>query len=158
MKDGFTEPGLSNFQPLSEKDSSASGPRRVNTCIVCRPDIRTLSALPTEPIKCVCQTKPSKELFLRGVQHVVQENSHLVQDFANGLKEAMKPSTGQDSVTVSSTDVTVGELRNAIEVHNRHPNLSLPTRCLELDSLCDWNRCRVGTHCSSGDWIRGRRL
>ncbi|CAJ1960296.1 unnamed protein product [Cylindrotheca closterium] len=39
----------------------------------------------------------------------------LVQDFADELKEAMKASTGQESVTVSSRDVTVGELRNATE-------------------------------------------
>jgi branched-chain amino acid aminotransferase len=39
----------------------------------------------------------------------------LIQDFAGDLKEAMKESTGQDKVTVSSRDVTVGELRNATE-------------------------------------------
>ena len=39
----------------------------------------------------------------------------LVKDFADDLKEAMKASTGQESVTVSSRDVTVGELRNATE-------------------------------------------
>lgn len=39
----------------------------------------------------------------------------LIQDFAEDLKAAMKASTGQESVTVSSRDVTVGELRNAAE-------------------------------------------
>lgn len=40
----------------------------------------------------------------------------IVQDFADDLKEAMIKSTGQDAnITVSSRDVTVGELKNASE-------------------------------------------
>jgi branched-chain amino acid aminotransferase len=39
----------------------------------------------------------------------------LIKDFSEELKEAMKESTGQDSISVSSRDVTVGELRNATE-------------------------------------------
>jgi branched-chain amino acid aminotransferase len=40
----------------------------------------------------------------------------IVNDFADDLKAAMKESTGQDAnITVSSRDVTVGELKNATE-------------------------------------------
>ena len=40
----------------------------------------------------------------------------IVQDFADDLKEAMMKSTGQDTnITVSSRDVTVGELKGATE-------------------------------------------
>jgi branched-chain amino acid aminotransferase len=40
----------------------------------------------------------------------------IIEDFADDLKDAMKQSTGQDvNVTVSSRDVTVGELKNATE-------------------------------------------
>lgn len=40
----------------------------------------------------------------------------IVTDFADDLKEAMMKSTGQDTnITVSSRDVTVGELKNATE-------------------------------------------
>lgn len=39
----------------------------------------------------------------------------LVENFKDDLKAAMIESTGQDSITVSSRDVTVGELKNATE-------------------------------------------
>ena len=39
----------------------------------------------------------------------------IVNEFADDLKEAMVKSTGQDSVTVSSRDVTVGEVKSATE-------------------------------------------
>lgn len=39
----------------------------------------------------------------------------LIKEFAEDLKEAMMESTGQSNISVSSRDVTVGELRNATE-------------------------------------------
>lgn len=39
----------------------------------------------------------------------------LIKDFSEELKEAMKESTGQENISISSRDVTVGELRNATE-------------------------------------------
>jgi len=40
----------------------------------------------------------------------------IVKEFAGDLKEAMKQSTGQDAnITITSRDVTVGELKNATE-------------------------------------------
>jgi branched-chain amino acid aminotransferase len=39
----------------------------------------------------------------------------IIQEFAEDLKEAMMESTGQSNISVSSRDVTVGELRNATE-------------------------------------------
>ena len=39
----------------------------------------------------------------------------LIQDFADELKPAMMESTGQDSISVTSRDVTVGELHDATE-------------------------------------------
>lgn len=39
----------------------------------------------------------------------------LVSEFSDDLKEAMKESTGQENVSVSSRDVTVGELKDATE-------------------------------------------
>ena len=39
----------------------------------------------------------------------------LIQEFSDDLKDAMQKSTGQTNVTVSSRDVTVGELKNASE-------------------------------------------
>ena len=39
----------------------------------------------------------------------------LVESFADDLKEAVKESTGQENISVSSRDVTVGELKDATE-------------------------------------------
>jgi branched-chain amino acid aminotransferase len=39
----------------------------------------------------------------------------LVEEFSDDLKEAMEKSTGQTNVSVSSRDVSVGELLNATE-------------------------------------------
>ena len=39
----------------------------------------------------------------------------LVEDFKEELKEAMKESTGQENVFVSSRDLTVGEIKDATE-------------------------------------------
>jgi branched-chain amino acid aminotransferase len=39
----------------------------------------------------------------------------LIQEFGDDLKEAMEKSTGQTNISVSSRDVTVGELKNASE-------------------------------------------
>ena len=39
----------------------------------------------------------------------------IVQDFKDELKAAMKESTGQENIFVSSRDLTVGELRDATE-------------------------------------------
>ena len=39
----------------------------------------------------------------------------IVNEFADDLKEAMKASTGQENITVSSRDVTVGEIQDAAE-------------------------------------------
>ena len=39
----------------------------------------------------------------------------LVKEFTDDLKEAMEQSTGQSNITISSRDVTVGELRGASE-------------------------------------------
>lgn len=52
----------------------------------------------------------------------------LVRDFADDLRESMKASTGQESVTVSSRDVAVGELRNATE----------GTTTLSVDVSSEW--------------------
>ena len=45
----------------------------------------------------------------------------LVEEFADELKEAMAKSTGQSNVSVSSRDVSVGELLNATEGKKEKP-------------------------------------
>lgn len=39
----------------------------------------------------MCLPKPSRELFLRGVQHAVQENSHLIPPYGEGMKLYVRP-------------------------------------------------------------------
>jgi branched-chain amino acid aminotransferase len=39
----------------------------------------------------MCLPKPSRELFLRGVQHVVQQNSHLIPPCGEGMKLYIRP-------------------------------------------------------------------
>ena len=52
----------------------------------------------------------------------------LVEDFKDELKEAMKESTGQENVFVSSRDLTVGEIKDATE-----------GTLLELQSAAPWS-------------------
>jgi branched-chain amino acid aminotransferase len=39
----------------------------------------------------MCLPKPSRELFMRGVQHVVQENSHVIPPYGEGMKLYVRP-------------------------------------------------------------------
>lgn len=59
----------------------------------------------------------------------------LIQEFGEDLKEAMVESTGQSNISVSSRDVTVGELRNATEgkwaiSQDRTSRLQIGSSCL----------------------------
>ena len=39
----------------------------------------------------MCIPKPSRELFLRGVQHALQENSHVIPPYGEGMKLYVRP-------------------------------------------------------------------
>lgn len=39
----------------------------------------------------MCLPKPSRELFMRGVQHVLQENSHVIPPHGDGMKLYVRP-------------------------------------------------------------------
>jgi branched-chain amino acid aminotransferase len=41
--------------------------------------------------KQMCLPPPSRELFLRGVQHVLQQNSHLIPPHGDGMKLYVRP-------------------------------------------------------------------
>lgn len=58
-------------------------------CIVFRPD-KNFDRF-TNGADQMCLPKPSRELFLRGVQHVVQQNSHLIPPYGEGMKLYIRP-------------------------------------------------------------------
>ena len=39
----------------------------------------------------MCLPKPSRELFLRGVQHILQQNSHVIPPHGDGMKLYVRP-------------------------------------------------------------------
>lgn len=58
-------------------------------CIVFRPDKNFVRF--SNGAEQMCLPKPSKELFLRGVQLAVQENSHLIPPSGDGMKLYIRP-------------------------------------------------------------------
>jgi branched-chain amino acid aminotransferase len=39
----------------------------------------------------MCLPPPSRELFLRGVQHILQQNSHVIPPYGEGMKLYVRP-------------------------------------------------------------------
>jgi branched-chain amino acid aminotransferase len=63
--------------------------KKDGTCAVFRPD-RNFERF-ANGAEQMCLPPPSRELFLRGVQHVLQQNSHVIPPYGEGMKLYVRP-------------------------------------------------------------------
>jgi branched-chain amino acid aminotransferase len=63
--------------------------KKDGSCVVFRPD-RNYARF-ARGAEAMCLPEPTRELFLRGVQHAIQQNSHVIPPCGDGMKLYVRP-------------------------------------------------------------------